>query len=106
MTDLFQHFHGADIERLADCLVAIRVAGLHVDKHTQAGVNQSTGNVWVYSEDWAGCVFCSVGFDVQWLHSCHMCGEEYEFDTYEELVEYADKHHGQCEACIEEEVTA
>jgi hypothetical protein len=77
MTDLFQHFHGADLERLEDCLKAIRAAGLQVDKYTQTGVNQSTGNVWVWSEDWAGCVYCSIGFDTQWMHSCSECGAEH-----------------------------
>ena len=73
MSNLFEQFQGADLERLADCLVAIKKAGLSTDKHTQAGVNQSSGNVWVWSEDWAGCVACSIGFDVLWVHSCREC---------------------------------
>jgi hypothetical protein len=107
MTDLFEQFQGADMERLADCLVAIRKAGLKVDKFTQAGVNQSSGNVWVWSEDWAGCVYCSIGFDVQWSHSCWECGEEHDFDTYEQLEDYYNKYHmASCEEChLEDEVT-
>jgi DNA-directed RNA polymerase subunit RPC12/RpoP len=56
--------------------------------------------VWVWSEDWAGCVFCSIGFDVAWMYSCPECGEEHEFDTYEELTEYASAYESvHCENC-------
>lgn len=99
MANLFEQFEGADLDRLAECLKAIRTAGLQTSKYTQAGVNQSSGNVWVWDEDWAGCVACSIGFDVDWWHSCPGCGEEYEFDTYEELQAYIEDHDGQCEAC-------
>lgn len=99
MQNLFEQFQGADIHRLVECLKAIQTAGLSTSKHTQAGVNQSSGNVWVWNEDWAGCVACSIGFDVAWWHSCSECGEEYEFDSYEELQEYIEKYEGQCQAC-------
>jgi hypothetical protein len=107
MTNLFEQFHGADLERLSDCLKAIRVAGLKVDKYTQSGINQSSGNVWVWSEDWVGCVYCSIGFDVQWSHSCSECRSEHDFNTYEELKEYSNKYHvASCEEChVEDEVT-
>ena len=101
MENLFAQFQGADLDRLADCIKAIRKAGLQTSKHTQAGVNQSSGNVWVWDEDWQGCVACSIGFNVFWCHSCPECGEEYEFDTYSELQEYVEKHEGQCEACVD-----
>jgi len=104
MTNLFEQFNGADLDRLSDCLKAIRVAGLQVDKYTQAGVNQSSGNVWVWSEDWAGCVYCSIGFDGQWSYSCSECGAEHDFDTYEELEEYSNKYHtASCEECYVED---
>lgn len=106
MNHLFEEFQGADIERLADCLAAIRKAGLKVDKYTQAGVNQSSGNVWVWSEDWAGCVACSIGFDVFWVYSCLECGEEFEFDTYAELEEFAESNIEDCTMCRTEQVTA
>jgi hypothetical protein len=106
MSNLFEQFQGADLDRLAECIKAVRLAGLNIDQYTQAGVNEHSGNVWVSNEDWAGCVYCSIGFDVQWLHFCFDCGSEYDFDTYQELVDYADKHHGHCEACIDEEVSA
>ncbi|UOF77940.1 mqsa mqsa for mqsr toxin [Caudoviricetes sp.] len=106
MTNLFEQFQGADLDRLAECLKAIKKAGLSTDKYTQAGVNQSNGNVWVWSEDWAGCVYCSIGFDVSWLWSCPNCGEEYDFETYQEMEDFAseqyEKHDG-CKACCEEE---
>jgi hypothetical protein len=104
--NLFETFEGADVERLADCLIAIRKAGLKVDKHTQAGVNQSSGNVWVWSEDWAGCVACSINFDVFWVHSCRECGEEFEFKTYEELDDFLQDNWSDCTSCRTEEVAA
>jgi len=103
MNSLFDKFQGADLERLADCFVAIRKAGLTTTKHTQAGLNESSGNVWVWDEDWLGSVACSIGFDVFWVHSCSECGSEQEFETYEELEKYADKYHAAyCENCVEE----
>jgi hypothetical protein len=106
MNHLFEEFQGADLERLADCLAAIRKAGLKVDKYTQAGVNQSSGNVWVWSEDWVGCVACSIGFDVFWVYSCRECGEEFEFDTYAELEEFSEENTEDCTMCRTEEATA
>ena len=108
MNSMFEQFQGADLDRLADCLKAIKKAGLKTDKYTQAGVNQSSGNVWVWSEDWQGCVYCSIGFDVAWSWSCPNCGEEYEFDTYQELVAFVDDQnektdHEGCDSCCEEE---
>ena len=108
MNQLFENIHGADIERLADCLTAIRKAGLQITKHTQAGVNQSSGNVWVWDEDWAGCVYCSIGFDVQWSWSCPNCGDEFDFDTYRELEDFIESSNEQfdgegCQHCQESE---
>ena len=104
MNNLFEQFEGADLDRLTECLSAIRKAGLKVDKYTHAGVNQSSGNVWVWSEDWSGCVACSIGFDVFWVYSCPECGEEWEFEEYEMMQQYASQFEGQCGQC--EEVTA
>jgi hypothetical protein len=106
MTNLFEQFQGADLERLADCLNAIRKAGLATDEYTQAGVNQSSGNVWVWSENWAGSVACSIGFDIFWHHLCGECGEEFEFETYAELEEFTDKNREDCTSCRTEEVEA
>ena len=49
MTDLFQNFQGADIDRLIECIKAARAAGLSIDKYTSAGVNDNSGNVWLAS---------------------------------------------------------
>ena len=106
MENFFEQFQGADIERFTDCLTAIRRAGLTLDKHTMAGVNQSSGNVWVWSENWAGCVYCSIGFDVQWSYTCRECGEEFDFDTYAELEAFAKDNAEDCTMCRTEEVTA
>lgn len=106
MVNIFEQINGADLERLAECLKTIKAAGLSVDKYAQAGVNQSSGNVWVWSENWAGCVYCSIDFDVQWSWSCGNCGEEYDFDTYAEMQEFAEKQNEAtvyegCEHCCE-----
>lgn len=90
MENLFSQFQGADLDRLMDCIKAIKDAGLTVDKYTMAGVNDSSGNVWVANESWRGCVYCSIGFDVQWSWYCGNCGEEYDFDTYQEMEDFAD----------------
>jgi hypothetical protein len=103
MTDLFENFQGADIDRLTDCLQAIRKAGLTMGRYTQAGVNQNSGNVWVWDEDWAGAVACSIGFDVFWVYSCPECGEEHEFQSYPELWEYSAQYAGKCGNCVEVE---
>ena len=96
---LFEQFEGADLDRLLECLNAIKAAGKRVDRYTQAGVNQNSGNVWVWSEDWPGCVYCSIGFDVAWCYSCPECGEEHDFDTFEEMEEYASRYESSCKAC-------
>jgi hypothetical protein len=101
MKSLFDTFQGADLERLADCFVAIRKAGLTTTPNTQAGLNDSSGNVWVWDEDWAGCVACSIGFDVFWVFSCSECGEEYEFETYAELNNFSENNWSDCEKCRE-----
>ena len=99
MESLFEQFEGADLDRLVACLQEIKAAGLGVDKYTQAGVNQSSGNIWVWSEDWPGCVYCSIGFDVAWSYSCPECGEEHDFDTFEEMEEYAARYESSCKSC-------
>ena len=103
MKDFFTSFEGADIERLSECIKAVHAAGLTLYAHTQAGVNRNSGNVWVWSETWAGCVYCTVGFDVAWMYSCPECGAEHSFTKYEDMVAYADKWAGQCDACADEE---
>jgi hypothetical protein len=106
MQNLFEQFQGADLDRLTDCIQAVKAAGLKIDKYTQAGVNQNSGNVWIYGECWAGCVCCSIGFDVSWYYSCPECGEEHEFDTYAEMESYAsDNENEHCGACHEETET-
>lgn len=97
--NLFNDIFGADLDRLAECITAIHKAGLSTGEYTQAGVNQNCGNVWVWDEHWSGCVACSIGFDVSWYHSCPECGQEHEFDTYEELTDYVERYEGNCKAC-------
>ncbi len=99
MKSLFEQFEGADLDRLVECLNAIKAAGMRVDEYTQTGVNQNSGNVWIWSENWPGCVYCSIGFNVAWCYSCPECGEEHDFDTFEELSEYASRYESSCKAC-------
>lgn len=99
MQNVFAQFKGADLDRLIECLKAVRVAGLSTSAHTEAGVNQISGNVWVWDEDWAGCVACSLSGSVQWWHNCPECGAEFEFDTYQDLQGYIEDHNGCCENC-------
>ena len=100
--NLFEKFEGADLDRLIECLKAVKDAGLKVDKYAQAGINQSSGNVYIWSEDWPGCVYCSIGFSVNWSYNCGECGEEYDFETYSDMCVYSDEcneHDQKCEAC-------
>lgn len=102
MTTLFQQFQGADLDRLVECIRAIRGAQLSVDEHTQAGVNENSGNVWVWDEAWPGCVACSIDFRVSWWYSCPDCGEEHEFSTYADMKDYAEEYRGRCSVCTRE----
>ena len=97
--NIFETFSGADLDRLVLCLQRVRAEGLSVDKYSHAGVNQSSGNVYIWSEDWAGCVYCSIGFDVSWSYSCGNCGQEYDFGTEKECREYSEQHKYECESC-------
>lgn len=100
MTNIFSEFQGADLERFTACLDAIRKAGLKTTKHTQSGINQGSGNVWVWDEDWQGCVACNIQFDVAWYWSCPECGEEYDFPTYAEVEAFAEANsEGHCPSC-------
>lgn len=97
--NLFAGLKGADIDRLMQCMDKVRAEGLKLDEYCQAGVNQSSGNVYIWSEDWAGCVYCAIGFDVSWSYSCGECGKEYDVNTEQECREYAETHNYKCESC-------
>ncbi len=97
--NLFSQFSGADLDRLVECIKKIRAEGLEIDQYAQAGVNPTSGNVYIWSDYWAGCVYCSIGFDVSWSYSCPECGEEYDFDTEQECRDYQEKHNYECESC-------
>ena len=103
---IFQQFNGADLDRLVKCIQAVRAAGLSIDNFCSAGVNSNSGNVWLASEDWPGCVYCSIGFDVAWNWSCPNCGEEWDFATYAEMEEFAraqdsDTNGEGCKSCCD-----
>jgi hypothetical protein len=102
---LFDNLSGADIDRLNDCIKAVGKAGLSLGKYTQAGLNPNSGNVWLWDEVWEGSVYCSIGFDVWWLWSCPECGEEHEFESYQDLVAFVDSQRelfdDQCYRCAD-----
>lgn len=103
MTNIFEQFQGNDLDRLIECIKAIRAAGLTIDKYTHAGVNENSGNVWVIGECWTGCVYCSISFDVKWSYSCPECGKEHDFETYWEMESYSGEYdYDRCESCHEE----
>ena len=105
MENIFDTINGCDLDRLALCIQAVRKAGLSIDKYAQAGVNQSSGNVYIWSEYWSGCVYCSIGMDVAWSYSCPNCGEEFDFETYKECEDFTqdcNAHDGNCTSCRED----
>jgi len=82
MTNTIQ---GADAERLADCIKFAAAQGLEITKHTQAGLNQNSGNVWLWDEDWPGCIYQDIGFSgacVSW--HCGECGNEIDCKSMKE----------------------
>lgn len=101
--NIFAQFSGADLDRLVACIQKVREEGLSIDENAQAGINQNSGNVYIWSEDWAGCVYCSIGFNVQWSYSCPECGEEYDFPTEDDCRKYADENEGRCGKCSPDE---
>lgn len=103
MENIFSQFSGANLDRLVACIQKVREEGLTLDQYCQAGINQSSGNVYIWSEDWSGCVYCSLGGNVFWSYSCPECGEEYDFPTEEDCSKYAFEHEGRCEACNADE---
>lgn len=100
--NLFEKFEGTDLDRLVSCIEAIKKAGLGINKYCQAGINSNSGNVYIYSDDWPGCIYCSLNFNLAWSYCCSECGQEYDFKTYSELCEYSDKcnkNDQKCESC-------
>lgn len=93
---------GSDMERLADCIKYARREGLSIGKYTQCGLNDSSGNVWLWDEDWPGCIYQNIGFDgpfIAW--SCPNCGhEEDDLSTMQEAHELDDRYN-RIEGCSE-----
>lgn len=101
---IFQNriFQGPNLDRLVQCLLAVRDAGLELSENSHADVNPNSGDIWIWDEVWAGTVSCSLGFDIQWGHSCSECGKKYAFEDYDDLENYVADYAGYCEACTEE----
>ena len=104
MNNIFEQFQGKDLDRFIACLQGIKQAGLGVDKYTTLGINDYSGNVWITSEDWPGCIYCSIDMSVKWSYFCSECGAEYDFDTYEAMCDYVKEYETvdydlRCESC-------
>jgi hypothetical protein len=82
--------NGADVERLADCIKYASKHGLSIGENTQCGVNTSSGNVWLWDEDWQGCVYCSIGFNTAYIMTCSYCG-------FEDDVEFGEVFTCECD---------
>lgn len=96
---MFSEFYGNDLLRLTSCIIAIRDAGLSTTKHTHFGINENSGNVWVWDEDWIGCVFCVLNGGVFWCLNCSNCGNEEIFDNYIEMTKYSLQNYDDCRIC-------
>ncbi len=96
---------GQDALRLCDCIEFASKQGLSIGEDTQVGINENSGNVWLWDEDWAGCIYQDIGFSgacFSW--SCPDCGEEVDCANLSELNEkqaYFEQHEC-CEACNDE----
>lgn len=99
MENIFAQFSGADLDRLIKCIEKVRAENLTLDSSCQAAINDNSGNVYIWSENWAGTVYCSIGFDVCWSYYCGNCGEEIDFDTESHCRTYAEDHDYQCASC-------
>jgi predicted RNA-binding Zn-ribbon protein involved in translation (DUF1610 family) len=71
-----EDINGCDLERLADCIKFASKHGFKTGKYTQCGVNSSSGNVWLWDEDWMVCIYCNIGFETAMMWSCPICGNE------------------------------
>jgi len=91
-------FNGVDALRLAKLIQFVADQGKTISEHTLAGINQSSGNVYLYEEAWGGTPYVFDGAPC-WSYFCGECGEEHDFDTLEEIEHYQEEYEQQCEAC-------
>ena len=97
-----KEIQGADAERLADCIKFAAKHNLAITEHTQCGLNENSGNVWLWDEDWSACIYQDIGFSgACFSYSCPNCGDEQDCDDLSEvesLNEFSNEHDG-CEDC-------
>jgi hypothetical protein len=99
----FNDITGCDAYRLADCLVFADKCRLNITEHTQAGVNTSSGNVWLWDEDWPACIYQTINGkpeDVCFSWSCPNCGDEVDCMTVKECEDLNGKFN-EIDGCIE-----
>ncbi len=75
---------GADLERQIENIKFADKHKLKITKYTQGGLNQNSGNVWLWDEEWPACVYTSIGFDTCLSWSCPQCGDEVDCETVSE----------------------
>lgn len=81
MFEGIEKIEGQDLVRLNKCVAKSVRLKLAINKYTQCGVNQSSGNVWLWSEDWSGCIYCNIGMQVSVMFTCSNCGAEESVNT-------------------------
>lgn len=59
--------YGQDAIRLADCINFAAKNNIAIEEDTQSGVNQNSGNVWLWSEEWSYSILQDIGFNGPWL---------------------------------------
>ena len=102
--ELTTEIYGADAKRLADCINFAAKNNLTITKHTQVGVNENSGNVWLWDEDWTGCIYQNIqnqGPFISW--TCPNCGEEFDCKTMiesDERTNWSYDHDDKCETCV------
>ena len=95
-----KRLQGADVERLSECYAHAAKLGLKVGQDTQYGLNEGSGNVWLWDEDWPACVYVTIGFDKGFLWSCPNCGNEVDCESVKDADDLNDKYN-ETDGCLE-----
>ena len=98
---LENNLRNAETVRLAKLILWIAEQGHELPEEAAAAVNPSSGNVYIWSEDWAATPYITMGGHTAWLYSCPNCGNEEDFDTLDKAETYLQEHDGECEECHE-----
>lgn len=103
--EISKNLKDGDLIKLAKLIIAVQKAGLTLNGHGEASVNPNSGNVYIWSEDWLGCVYIRPGSGAKprWNWSCSNCGHEVDFPTYKALEKFSERtgkrYDDECEEC-------